>query len=173
MQTFTCPTGCCDIYVNYNIPINFPYFGYKRNKRKAGVFIYDSKKNKVLLIQSNGNLWGPPKGTINYGETDRQCAIREVREETGLEITDQHFTRAINIQNKAIYFYLNKDKCPVQIPDDIRDNDATGITWINPDCLEHCIANGNINLSQHCRIVLEIFLKKNFSSSSFVLIKKK
>ena len=171
MQNFTCPTGCCDIYIKYNISMRFPYFNYKRNRRKAGVFIYDSKNNKVLLIQSNGRLWGPPKGTVNYGETDRQCAIREVREETGLEITDHHFTRAVNIQNKAVYFYLEKCKCPIKIPDDISENDATGITWIKPECLEQCIVNGNIKLSQHCRIVFEKFLKKIFPVSSFILVK--
>lgn len=169
MHTYFCPKGCCTIYIKpYTTPKKF----YKhRTRRKAGVFIEDKNHNKVLLVQSNGNLWGPPKGTSKYGETDRICAIREVLEETGLEVSPNEFTKAINIQNRAIYFYVNKDECQVIIPTENSHNDATGITWINPDCLEECILNGNIKLSQHCRIVFDRFCNRNFSpTSTFTMV---
>ena len=170
METYSCPNGCCKIYVNSYIP-NKGSMYKRRNRRKAGAFIEDKPHNKVLLIQSNGNMWGPPKGTTKYGETDRNCAIREVEEETGLQISPNEFTKAINIQNKAIYFYVQRDICPVEIPTKYIDNDVTGITWINPDCLEKCIVNGNIKLSQHCRIVFYRFCNRTFSpTSTFTLV---
>jgi ADP-ribose pyrophosphatase YjhB (NUDIX family) len=170
MHTYLCPNECCSIYVKLHIPNKKLY--KHGNRRKAGVFIEDKTNNKVLLIQSNGNLWGPPKGTAKYGETDRKCAIREVFEETGLTVSDEEFTRAINIQNRALYFYINKEVCPVILPiNEDNDNDATGITWINPDCLENCVVNGNIKLSQHCRIVFNNFCNKTFSTTStFTLV---
>ena len=44
----------------------------------------------VLLIRRN-EIWDLPKGKIEKGETDPECAVREVEEETGavgVEITD-------------------------------------------------------------------------------------
>jgi len=165
MQTYSCPKGCCKIHVkSYNRDKRLSY--KNRNRRKSGIFIEDKTNNKVLLIQSNGNLWGPPKGTSKYGETDRNCAVREVMEETGLHISPDEFTKAINIQNRAIYFYINRDACTITIPSEDNNNDVTGITWIHPDCLEECIVQGNIKLSQHCRIVFDRFCEKTFSTTS-------
>jgi 8-oxo-dGTP pyrophosphatase MutT (NUDIX family) len=40
---------------------------------------------RVLLIRRSDNgAWALPAGSIELGETMRECAIREVREETGL-----------------------------------------------------------------------------------------
>ncbi len=42
---------------------------------------------KTLLVQNrNGGHWAFPKGHVEEGETEKQTAIREVREETGLVI---------------------------------------------------------------------------------------
>jgi 8-oxo-dGTP pyrophosphatase MutT (NUDIX family) len=42
---------------------------------------------KVLLVQNkNGGHWAFPKGHVEEGETEKQTAIREVKEETGLTI---------------------------------------------------------------------------------------
>jgi 8-oxo-dGTP pyrophosphatase MutT (NUDIX family) len=40
----------------------------------------------VLCGRTKENLWGLPKGTPDAGETMEQTALREVREETGLEV---------------------------------------------------------------------------------------
>ena len=52
----------------------------------SGGFIYD-KDGKVLL-QSRGDSkkWGFPGGAIELGETPEMAAIREVKEETGLDV---------------------------------------------------------------------------------------
>ena len=51
------------------------------------VFRRNMKTNEVevLLIQDAKNRWTIPKGHIEEGETARQCAEREIREETGLQ----------------------------------------------------------------------------------------
>ena len=42
---------------------------------------------KVLLVQNkNGGHWAFPKGHVEEGETEKETAIREVKEETGLTI---------------------------------------------------------------------------------------
>lgn len=46
-------------------------------------------EEKVLLIFRRG-VWDLPKGKIDHGESDEQAAIREVKEETGLQTLEIH-----------------------------------------------------------------------------------
>ena len=171
IETFYCSKKCCKIQISpYDLTSNYKI---KRFQRKSGVFIHDPSKNKVLLIQSNGHLWGLPKGTVKYGETERICAIREVKEETGLIISENDFKAAYNIRNRALYFYVEKQECEVTVQQNIYGNDANGIAWINIDCLEQLIKNGNINISKHCRLTFQRFLQKVLPYSDFIMVKKR
>lgn len=49
----------------------------------GGIITNDSKQ--VVLICENGNFWGLPKGRIETGEDALAAAIREVKEEAGVE----------------------------------------------------------------------------------------
>ena len=46
---------------------------------------------KVLFVYSkrNGCIWSIPKGSKKHYESIKGCAIREVREETGLDISSK------------------------------------------------------------------------------------
>jgi 8-oxo-dGTP pyrophosphatase MutT (NUDIX family) len=50
---------------------------------KAGGGIVVNEQNEVLLIYRRGK-WDLPKGKLDDGETIEECALREVKEETGL-----------------------------------------------------------------------------------------
>jgi 8-oxo-dGTP pyrophosphatase MutT (NUDIX family) len=41
--------------------------------------------NKIVVVNQHGNSWSLPKGGIDPGETDRQAAEREIKEESGLD----------------------------------------------------------------------------------------
>jgi|LakMenEpi03Aug12_release.lakeMendotaPanAssembly.Ray.scaffolds.fasta_scaffold266561_3 8-oxo-dGTP pyrophosphatase MutT (NUDIX family) len=152
METFVCHNGCCKIMIKtYKESFDSKIRGYKK---KAGVFIYDPNTNKVLIVQSRGNLWGAPKGAIENGETNVECAIREVKEETGLIICEENLTRSVIICNQATYFYLEMGECDVKIEENCLQNDATGIGWIKLECLKKYIKLGNLNINQHFRILL-------------------
>jgi ADP-ribose pyrophosphatase YjhB (NUDIX family) len=45
----------------------------------------NSKEIEILLIQDAKNRWTIPKGHIEEGETSKETAEREIREETGLQ----------------------------------------------------------------------------------------
>jgi 8-oxo-dGTP pyrophosphatase MutT (NUDIX family) len=146
---------------------------FNRNYRKAGVFIYDPKEDRVLLVQSRGHLFGPPKGSLNIGEKELDCAVREVKEETGLDISADDFTREVRIKDRAVYYYLEMDTCDIDVQEDMEDNDANGITWIKLDCLQNAISDGNIVLNHYANIVFREIMYKKFIKSSWTLVKRK
>ena len=54
-----------------------------------GVILYKYVKSQplfLLLRHQRGGHWGAPKGHIEPGETPTDCALRELREETGIQI---------------------------------------------------------------------------------------
>ena len=81
-------------------------------EKSCGCVIIEN--NKVLLIQHNIGQWGFPKGHVEAGETEKETAIREVKEETGLEVEiqgDKRYTmeyRTDKGNNKQVVFFLAK-----------------------------------------------------------------
>ena len=161
MSANTCDRGCCKILIKSYKKKSIDYSNNKR-RYKAGVFIYDPSTDKVLLVQSKGNLWGPPKGGMQEDETEIMCATRELKEETGITIVLDPECRFTKIHNKAIYFYVEKPECEIEIQDTVPDNDANAVTWISLSCLQHYIENGAIELTKHCIIAFSRFLNRDF-----------
>src|SRR6266508_415001 len=69
----------------------------------------------VAMIATRGRTrWGLPKGAVSEGETSEAAALREVREETGIEArivkpldTIEYFFRAGDtLIHKSVDFYL-------------------------------------------------------------------
>lgn len=122
--------------------------------QKAGICLIDktskNKKNhKILLIQSAGNLWGPPKGSSYFGESFEKTAKRELKEETGIDITKLNLSldnsKSRRIDSTIYYFIeINMTTCGdinQNLYEDI--NDASGYTWINPYCINSLRNNNN------------------------------
>jgi len=58
------------------------------------VVITNEQQPKVLLIQRGNEpfkgCWAFPGGFMDIGETTEHCAVRELKEETGLAVSDLH-----------------------------------------------------------------------------------
>lgn len=76
---------------------------------KAGVaVIILSKENQVLLQKrSDVGLWGIPSGHIEIGETVSEAAIREVKEETNLDISIKKLIGVYSDPNSQVFEYPN------------------------------------------------------------------
>ena len=82
-----------------------------------GAIILDESMRNVLLVQGfwAKASWGFPKGKVVEEETEAHCAIREVLEETGYDITsqlkdDQYLEIAINDQTIRLYIITDVSK---------------------------------------------------------------
>ena len=53
-------------------------------EKSCGAVIFDG--DKVLVIQQQEGHWGFPKGHVEDGESEVETAIREIKEETNLDV---------------------------------------------------------------------------------------
>jgi len=80
----------------------------------AVISIRDGQRHVALIATRGRTRWGLPKGAVFEGETSEAAALREVREETGIEArivrpldTIEYFFRAGDtLIQKRVDFYL-------------------------------------------------------------------
>ena len=76
---------------------------------KAGVAVIILNEEKQVLLQkrSDVGLWGIPSGHIEIGETVSEAAIREVKEETNLDIKIKKLIGVYSDPNSQVFAYPN------------------------------------------------------------------
>ncbi|MBO5377485.1 MAG: NUDIX domain-containing protein [Ruminiclostridium sp.] len=59
---------------------------YPRYEKTSGAVLYTDKDNerRYLLVKTKSGHIGFPKGHVEYGETEKESALREIMEETGI-----------------------------------------------------------------------------------------
>lgn len=102
---------------------------------RCGGIIFNSEQNSVLMVlnklsyQNGENKWGFPKGHKNIGETNVNCARREIYEETGLSIPNEFFTKKLNFYNSLYYIIqIKQDISRFNIKD---KNEIVDVKWFN------------------------------------------
>jgi 8-oxo-dGTP diphosphatase len=67
---------------------------------RVGVGVIITKDQQVLLLRRRNvhgaGTWSTPGGHLDFGESPEQCAVREVKEETGLDIDAVAFRAITN-----------------------------------------------------------------------------
>jgi len=77
-------------------------------EKSAGLVIFrmDEGNPWYLLLHYGWGHWGFSKGNIEFGETEKEAAIREAKEETDLK----NFKFLEGFKEKIEYFYKRKGK---------------------------------------------------------------
>lgn len=90
-----------------------------RNEKSAGAIVFHRgdlghREQRIEYLLLRSTFWGFPKGHVERGESERDAARREIREETGLEVelfdgfreVDQYHyeRRGERIRKQTIFF---------------------------------------------------------------------
>lgn len=113
--------------------------GPPRIERSAGGVVVRRIEGRpnVLLIRDPYGKWGLPKGHVERGEEERDAALREVREETGLgalepgprvSTIDWYFRKDGELIHKFCTFFLVH--APVGEPDPELEEGITECVWL-------------------------------------------
>ena len=73
----------------------------------AGGCVFNRKGEVLLQRRADSNKWGFPGGAIELGETPQMAAVRELKEETGLDV---EVSGLIGIYTEFDMEYPNGDK---------------------------------------------------------------
>lgn len=83
----------------------------EEQRPKVGIGVMVVKNGKVLLGKRKGSHgageYAYPGGHMEYMESFEECAKREVREETGMEIENVRFLRLLNLKEYKPKHYVD------------------------------------------------------------------
>lgn len=165
-----CNDKCCELQLSLVKKVRGKTDVLNNNdsiKSSGVIVIY---KGSILLTQSYNNYWGIPKGKVKVDETLLNCALREVKEESTLDLKSYHM-----ILNKPVYKFIPTYKnniiylflCIIPSENDIVNghvddlhNDSTGFCWIKRSCLTKLIKSKKIKINLLTKYILNQ-LKKN------------
>lgn len=107
----------------------------KHKQLKAGSIILDDSRQYILLIKGNyANKWNVPKGSSDDNESIRNAAIREVKEETGINIEISKYDIPVKIYKVFLYVtIINKNT----IIDPIDKHEIKDAKWFSISELNH------------------------------------
>lgn len=102
----------------------------------AGVIVFDNAMNFLLVKQRKNGIWSFPKGSVKYGESMFDGALREAFEETGIDLSsDRYISVYIDMNyNKKLHLYIYKSlmnykSIPVKTTQDTCD--YIWLNWFN------------------------------------------
>ncbi|MFA7074407.1 MAG: NUDIX domain-containing protein [Endomicrobiaceae bacterium] len=140
----------------------------------AGAVIYTIKNNIkyfLLVYSARNGEWGFPKGHIENNETEKETAVREIFEETGISVKDIIFidgfkcTDSYNINGtlpdtagsiikKNVIYYLCYTESDFSNP---ADNEISGCKWMPyGEAFESLIHRQQRNILDNAKKFLEV-----------------
>ena len=136
-------------------------------EKSCGAVVYCQKENEIkyLLVCERSGFWVFPKGHMEAGETEQETALREVKEETGLDITFVTGFRAKDEHNLAregrphtikqtVYFlaeYKNQEFVPQksEISEIVLLDFESAMAALQLDPFKHILAQAHSFLTQN------------------------
>ena len=107
-------------------------------EKSCGCVVFND--HKVLVIKQLNGDYGFPKGHIDFGETEIECAMRETYEETGIKaniLCDKRFLISYYVHNNIL-----------------KEDEIEECFWIDCDKVYDILSHDNLK-----KIWLEIYSK--------------
>jgi len=90
-------------------------------EKSCGAIVYKKEKKEIfiLLVQMNRGHWSFPKGHMKRSETEEQTSLREIKEETNLEVDIvEGFKQTVSYLSdtdtmKEVIYFLAKPKSEI------------------------------------------------------------
>ncbi len=102
-------------------------------EKSCGAVIFDG--DKVLVIQQVKGHWGFPKGHVENGETEVETAMREIKEETNIDVEINENYRYIeryspeeNVEKDVVFFVAKKIGGEIKV----QEEEVKATEWLSP-----------------------------------------
>jgi 8-oxo-dGTP pyrophosphatase MutT (NUDIX family) len=120
------------------------FSSYKPRHQKVYGCICISSNDRILLVKGKlSGKWSIPKGHMEQCETDIQCALRELREETGIIPADTYSSYKKFSAGGYFIFYMNDEPTPLSSCNYTEEIEEVGWFYVN----ELSTLNCNVDLS--------------------------
>jgi ADP-ribose pyrophosphatase YjhB (NUDIX family) len=127
-------------------------------KASASVVVRDEDGRVLLLRRTDNDLWTIPTGAVKRGETVAEAAVRECREETGLEVEITGIVGVFSTPDHVIAYIKGNKVKEVRQPINVclharpvggeptRTKEAAEVAWVAAAELDGCDIHPAIRL---------------------------
>jgi 8-oxo-dGTP diphosphatase len=120
---------------------------YKPRHMKVYGSIIINNEGEVLLVHGRlSNKWSFPKGHCKRGETDLQCAMRELFEETGL-VLNEKYTSYHKLKGGSYFVFGVNGRPTGHTKEKFRDNhEIDEISWFSLKDITGLLTNVDVSI---------------------------
>ena len=118
-----------------------------KNEKSCGAIVI-SDEGKVLVVQQKSGFYGFPKGHCNDGESEMETAIREVKEETNVDIEIANDALRFSLYyiqketiNKEVIYYIAKPKNENVIA---QQPEINSVLWVEKEMVKDVLTFDNL-----------------------------
>jgi 8-oxo-dGTP pyrophosphatase MutT (NUDIX family) len=133
----------------------------KDTKDVVGVICLD-KQGKLLLVQGAGGKWSFPKGRRKEKETPHEGALREAKEEAGIDLSDEKSFLSMGLRfGTYFWYYFDTNGDTIPLAASATSDEILQTAWISPHSDEFAHQEKNADLRAY---LLESNPKRKHSS---------
>ncbi|HIF30208.1 MAG: NUDIX domain-containing protein [Pirellulaceae bacterium] len=108
--------------------------------RSCGFLIWRTTPTIQFLLMKHADRWDLPKGHVDPGETDGDCALRELSEETGIQPHDIEIDGEFRFQTQYPVQYSGRARftktlliflAELRTPRDVKITEHIGFQWFD------------------------------------------